>query len=120
MTLTLNSAIASKALALGFVLIPLIASAQTDPLGTEKDWREANEAVGRLQRGHNDVLKWEAANLPPTLKRQQAPLTPSNRTAGACRIKPELENCFHQPLLVLNGSHGCQPRSLSESENYEI
>ncbi|MEO8410814.1 MAG: hypothetical protein ABI478_09615 [Propionivibrio sp.] len=54
-----------KAFAFGLAMIPFVVSAQTVPAATEQDWRDANDAVGKLQRGHVDVLKWEAANLPP-------------------------------------------------------
>lgn len=40
------------------------AQAQQTPVEQASDWRAANEAVGRLKRGHADILKWEAANSP--------------------------------------------------------
>ena len=30
----------------------------------EDDWRSANDTVGAFSRGHIDILRWEAANLP--------------------------------------------------------
>lgn len=30
----------------------------------EKDWRGANDTVGAFARGHVDILRWEAGNLP--------------------------------------------------------
>ncbi len=53
------------AIALGLVSVPLALAAQMTPPGAETDWRRANDAVGQLQRGHADVLKWEQANVPP-------------------------------------------------------
>lgn len=42
--------------------VPLILFAQTPAAVVEQDWRGANDTVGRLERGHIDVLKWENAN----------------------------------------------------------
>lgn len=50
----------------GFVSIPLALSAQTSLPGAEQAWRNANDAVGSLKRGHADVLKWEQANVLPS------------------------------------------------------
>ncbi|NDP38642.1 MAG: TolC family protein [Rhodoferax sp.] len=49
----------------GFLSIPLTLSAQTSSSGAAQTWRNANDAVGSLKRGHADVLKWEQANVPP-------------------------------------------------------
>jgi len=32
----------------------------------ERGWRDANDQVGAMSRGHIDILKWEAANQPPS------------------------------------------------------
>lgn len=40
--------------------MPLVLSGQT--VGQEQDWRSANDTVGKLKRGHMDVLKWEKEN----------------------------------------------------------
>ena len=38
------------------------------PAGVERgrvEWKRANDDVGQFQRGHIDLLKWEAEHLPP-------------------------------------------------------
>lgn len=60
-------------MALGLLSMPLALAAQTPAPGAETDWRRANEAVGRLPRGHADALKWEQANLPPQALPDQVP-----------------------------------------------
>ena len=35
-----------------------------DPALGERDWRDANDTVGSFERGHIDLLRWEAENLP--------------------------------------------------------
>lgn len=42
--------------------VPLIAFAQSPAPAGPLDWRSANDNVGRFERGHIDVLKWESAN----------------------------------------------------------
>jgi len=49
----------------GLLSTPLTLSAQTSSSGVEQTWRNANDTVGSLKRGHADVLKWEQANVPP-------------------------------------------------------
>jgi hypothetical protein len=56
---------------LGFVSIPLTLSAQTTAPDSGTDWRNANDAVGQLKRGHADVLKWEKANESPSTTQGQ-------------------------------------------------
>jgi hypothetical protein len=51
---------APRVQALPSLLIPEAAMA-------EEDWRTANETVGAFQRGHIDILRWEAENPPPML-----------------------------------------------------
>jgi hypothetical protein len=34
------------------------------PIGSISDWRTANDTVGQFERGHADLLRWEADNLP--------------------------------------------------------
>jgi hypothetical protein len=61
--------------------------------GSLTDWRQANEAVGQFERGHIDLLRWEADNLP-----NQAPGTTENLPAwtltdaivSAQRSRPDL------------------------------
>lgn len=45
-----------------FVALPLISFAQAPAPEGQIDWRSANDNVGRFERGHIDVLKWESAN----------------------------------------------------------
>jgi tetratricopeptide (TPR) repeat protein len=54
-----------RALVLAMVVAPLALSAQTVEPNASEDWRSANDTVGRLKRGHMDVLKWESANPAP-------------------------------------------------------
>lgn len=58
---------------LALLWMPIVAAAQAKPPGAEEDWRKANDAVGQLQRGHADVLKWEQANASPAVTQQPAP-----------------------------------------------
>lgn len=46
----------------GLLALPLIAFAQPPAPEGQLDWRSANDNVGRFERGHIDVLKWESAN----------------------------------------------------------
>jgi hypothetical protein len=55
---------ALHAIALGLLAFPVLASAQLASAPAEKDWREANDEVGKFKRGHADILKWEAQNTP--------------------------------------------------------
>ena len=66
---------ALRTLALGVLALPLVVSAQIAPAPTEKNWREANDAVGQYKRGHADILKWEKENSPSASMREQP--TPS-------------------------------------------
>ena len=52
----------SQLLVAGLLALPLALSAQTASPSQESDWRQANDAVGALKRGHADVLKWEQAH----------------------------------------------------------
>lgn len=60
----------------GLVSIPLALSAQTNSSGVEQNWRSANDAVGKLKRGHVDVLKWEQANVLPSVTQGPLPAGP--------------------------------------------
>jgi hypothetical protein len=54
-----------RALVLAMAVAPLVLSAQTVEPNASQDWRSANDTVGKLKRGHMDVLKWESANPAP-------------------------------------------------------
>ena len=66
---------ALHAIALGLPSIPVLASAQLESAPAEKDWRKADDEVGRFKRGHADILKWEAQNTPAPQSQEEA--TPS-------------------------------------------
>ncbi|MCM2341196.1 TolC family protein [Rhodoferax sp.] len=73
----------------------LALAAQTTPPGAEADWRSANDAVGQLKRGHADALKWEQANVSPSLPQSPVPvglklLTIEDVTRQAWRAHREL------------------------------
>lgn len=57
------------------------------------DWREANDAVGRFERGHADLLRWEAQHAPST-PATEAPSaeawTLSGAIVSAQRTRPDL------------------------------
>ncbi len=72
---------ALRAIALGVLLLPLVVSAQIAPAPAEKNWREANDAVGQYKRGHADVLKWEKENAPTAPGDEQAAASLSLMTA---------------------------------------
>lgn len=63
---------ALRAIALGVLALPLVVSAQIAPAPAEKNWREANDAVGQFKRGHADILKWEKENAPAAQSQEQA------------------------------------------------
>lgn len=70
---------------------------QAVPPSTEvnlADWAQANAEVGRNLRGHIDILKWEAANPPPSAPgpRAGAPLMPAQAVALALKNQPDLIN----------------------------
>jgi outer membrane protein, multidrug efflux system len=61
------------------------------PIGEITDWREANDTVGRFERGHIDILRWEAEHTaaperasPPTLP----PWTLTEAIVSAQRLHP--------------------------------
>ncbi|WP_263772131.1 TolC family protein [Propionivibrio soli] len=60
--------VSSFAVALFVLLVSVIetpALAQSAPRPEQSDdWRTANDTVGKFQRGHSDVLKWESGNQP--------------------------------------------------------
>jgi hypothetical protein len=69
----------------------LLSQPVTTSIGGITDWREANEALGQFERGHVDVLKWEADNQParegvnaPT----QPPWTLTEAIVSAQRLHP--------------------------------
>ena len=57
-----NNRATSQLLVAGVLALPFALSAQTASPSQESDWRQANDAVGALKRGHADVLKWEQAH----------------------------------------------------------
>lgn len=63
---------ALRAVALAVLTLPLMVSAQLAPAPAEKNWREANDAVGQFKRGHADILKWEEENAPIAQSQEQA------------------------------------------------
>lgn len=72
---------ALRTLALGVLALPLVVSAQIAPAPAEKNWREANDAVGQYKRGHADILKWEKENVPAAPNQEQAAASLSLMTA---------------------------------------
>lgn len=73
-------------------LTPLPEAAERPPLGAD-DWKRANEAVGAMPRGHMDVLRWEARNLPQTEAADVPPgeaLTPGTAVRMALAARPDL------------------------------
>lgn len=73
---------ALRAIALGVLALPLVVFAQIAPAPAEKNWREANDAVGQFKRGHADILKWEKENAPAAQSQEQA-------AAGLNLMSPE-------------------------------
>ena len=57
-------------------------------------WREANERVAEFPRGHIDLLRWEAANMPrpagATATPAAAPLTLAEALRTSLRQRPDL------------------------------
>jgi len=63
------------------------------PPGSLTDWREANDAVGRFERGHADLLRWEAQNPPPATATGEPPAEPwtlATAVVSAQRARPDL------------------------------
>ena len=58
-----------------------------------EDWRQANETVGRFERGHIDLLRWEAEHLPtpsPEAPAPSASWTLHEAIVAAQRTRPDL------------------------------
>lgn len=69
--------------------VPLIPQA---PMA-EEDWRGANDTVGTFTRGHIDILRWEAENLPPGIAErlpEGEPLSASAAVRIALANRPDL------------------------------
>lgn len=62
------------------------------PIEQSSDWREANDIVGQFERGHVDILQWEAEHL-PSPSAQPASENPAWRLSEAIvsaqRLRPE-------------------------------
>jgi outer membrane protein, multidrug efflux system len=61
--------------------------------GALTDWRQANEAVGRFERGHIDLLRWEADHLPsqaPDATETPPAWTLTDAIVSAQRSRPDL------------------------------
>jgi hypothetical protein len=59
----------------------------------ENDWRSANDTVGAFTRGHIDILRWEAENLPRPADPVDGPAEPLSVTQAlriALSQRPEL------------------------------
>ena len=72
---------ALRAIALCALALPLVVSAQIAPAPAEKNWREANDAVGQYKRGHADILKWEKENVAGAPSQEQTTASLSLMTA---------------------------------------
>jgi hypothetical protein len=86
-----------RAIALGVLALPVLVSAQNAPAPAEKNWREANDAVGQYKRGHADILKWEKENMPPVQSQEVGTprlslMTPEDATRQAWLAHRELLN----------------------------
>ncbi|AUN95810.1 TolC family protein [Pseudazoarcus pumilus] len=74
-------------------IAPLPGPASDLPALGADDWREANDRVGAMPRGHMDVLRWEARNLPQTEAADVPPgeaLTPGTAVRMALAARPDL------------------------------
>lgn len=63
------------------------------PIEPIDDWRTANDTVGRFERGHIDLLRWEAEHLPPGTTPQATatvPWTLNDAIVAAQRTRPDL------------------------------
>jgi hypothetical protein len=92
-----NPSTALRAFALGALTLPMLVSAQLAPAPAEKNWREANDAVGQYKRGHADILKWEKENMPAAPSGEQSParlslMSPEDVARQAWRAHRELLN----------------------------
>jgi hypothetical protein len=92
---------------------PSIVWPANDPALGERDWREANDTVGRFERGHIDLLRWEAANLPEIA---DAADTRPLLTAGAA-----VRTAFAQrPALFASSGLNAQERALADVAAVEL
>jgi len=92
---------------------PSIAWPADDPALGERDWREANDTVGRFERGHIDLLRWEAANLPEAA---EATDTRPLLTAGAA-----VRAAFSQrPALFASSGMNALERALADVAAVEL
>jgi hypothetical protein len=82
---------ALRAIVVGVLALPMVVSAQIASAPAEKNWREANDAVGQFKRGHADILKWEKEN---------APAAPSQEQAGASLSLMTAEDSVRQAWLA--------------------
>lgn len=90
-----------------------VAWPEHDPALGEGDWREANDTVGRFERGHIDLLRWEAANLP---KAADAADSRPLLTAGSA-----VRMAFAQrPALFTTSGMNAQERAVADVASVEL
>jgi outer membrane protein TolC len=82
-------------------LLPFTLAAQTAAPAQEADWLRANDAVGALQRGHIDVLRWEQANASPTADAPAPTGTPMPTAEAAVRMAWRAHRDLARPLARL-------------------
>lgn len=92
---------------------PSIAWPADDPALGERDWREANDTVGRFERGHIDLLRWEAANLP---KPAETADTRPQLSAGAA-VRAALAQ---RPALFATRGMNAHERALADIAAVEL
>lgn len=64
----------------------------TNPTLGERDWRDANATVGHFERGHIDLLRWEAEHLPRQSDEADSRplLNPGEAVKAAFSLRPAL------------------------------
>lgn len=73
-------------LAASLLALPLSLWAQAPVAPPAVGWKQANEAVAEFPRGHMDVLKWEAQQMPAPAT--QAPANPTSAAPGLDLLTP--------------------------------
>lgn len=92
---------------------PAIGWPSQDPALGERDWREANETVGRFERGHIDLLRWEADNLP----KADAPGDSRPQLTAGAAVRAALAQ---RPALFATSGMNAQERALADITVVEL
>ena len=94
----------SPILAAGLAMTTWVAQAQT-PGNVQRDWRQANEAVGQFPRGHADVLRWEQSQAAASVGNEAVPAFALNTPAEAVKAAWKVHRDLVTPLARLGSGN---------------